>query len=254
MLGAERLVYGLHRRNALHGAPRRDAGAIRRPATSCAITPRPSTCTGSTRRPRHASAPDRRMPTSGRIRAGSPIAAPASWRPRTRWRRFASAPRMAIAPSNATSSCRADGVPFLLHDDDAAAHDQRPRRRRRTQLERAVAARRRRLAQPRLRRRADASARSDRRAFACATHFALDLEIKPTPGQRRARPAGSSPSRRATLWRRRRAAAAELVHSRSALEAARARAPELPRAPAARHPAAGLARRSAGARLRRRSS
>ena len=80
------------------------------------------TCTGSTPRPRRASAPDRRGATRamtrrpGPTRAGSRTAAPASSRPRTRSPPFASARRTAIARSSATSSSSADGVPFLLHD------------------------------------------------------------------------------------------------------------------------------------------
>ena len=60
MLGAERLVYGLRRRHAVHGAPRRDAAAAegRRHRHVAAVARR--TCTGSTPRPRRASAPERR--------------------------------------------------------------------------------------------------------------------------------------------------------------------------------------------------
>ena len=63
----------------------------------------------------------------------------------------------------------ADGVPFLLHDATLERTTTGARHGRRARLERAVAPRRRRLAQPRLRRRADAEPGGDRRATACAT-------------------------------------------------------------------------------------
>ena len=64
------------------------------------------------------------MTDLGPIRAGSRTAAPASWRPRTRWRRSASARATAIACSNATSSWRRRrALPAARRD--AGAHHRR---------------------------------------------------------------------------------------------------------------------------------
>jgi hypothetical protein len=97
MLGAERLVYGrlgdtmftLRIDGTLH-APK--------PGDTVHCWAPPRTCTGST--PPRASGS--KHVTAWPCPCGLPTAAPASWRPRTRWRPFAWAPRTATAPSNAT--------------------------------------------------------------------------------------------------------------------------------------------------------
>ena len=105
LLGAERLIYGRLGGRAGHraqrGEPRPVAGRPTRPSTSRRAR---TGCTGSTAASRQAHSVTASSP--GLTRAGSPTAAPASWRPRTRWRRSAWARATATACSNATPSCR----------------------------------------------------------------------------------------------------------------------------------------------------
>ena len=54
--------------------------------------------------------------TAGRIRCGSRTAAPASWRPRTRWPRSALGASHGYRAFECDVKLSADGVPFLLHD------------------------------------------------------------------------------------------------------------------------------------------
>jgi hypothetical protein len=116
----------------------------------------------------------------GPIRAGSRTAAPASWRPRTRWPPSAWVRRTATAPSSATSSSAPTACPSCCTTrrwsaPPTAGHGRRPA------LGRAVAAGRRQLARPRLRRRAAAQLAAIAR-FVQRNGFALNIEIKPTPG------------------------------------------------------------------------
>ena len=178
MLGAERLVHGRIGDAAVHGAPGLHAGAAAASATPCRCTRRATICIGST--PRRSAACDRWR--RGRFRCGSRTAAPASWRRRTRWPRFVSAPRTATRAFECDVKLSADGVPFLLHDDTLE----------RTTNGQGVAGERSWAELSRLdagswhssgiRRRADrrASKRSPRSAP--RNGHALDIEIKPSPG------------------------------------------------------------------------
>jgi glycerophosphoryl diester phosphodiesterase len=75
----------------------------------------------------------------------------------------------------------ADGVPFLLHDATLERTTPAQRRGRRAALGRAVAAGRRRLAFACFCRRTAAQLAAIA-AFVLANGFALNIEIKPTPG------------------------------------------------------------------------
>ena len=97
MLGAERLVHG--RVGSLAFTLRIDATLPAPPIRSTVVL---------AIRPEHLHWFDAQTQArvtaggAGRIRGGWPTAAPASWRPRTRWRHSASVRRSATAPSNAT--------------------------------------------------------------------------------------------------------------------------------------------------------
>ena len=122
----------------------------------------------------------------------------------------------------------ADGVPFLLHDDTLERTTQRPRPRRRRNLGRAVA------------RWTPAAGTAPRFAgeplpsfeaiarYCLRNGFALNLEIKPTPGVEQP-PAARSARRARGCGRRGHAAAVQFVPP-EALAGARDTAPEMPRA------------------------
>ena len=130
--------------------------------------------------------------------AGSRTAAPASWRPRTRWRRSALGAAHGYRAFECDVKLSADGVPFLLHDATLE----------RTTTGRGIAgdatwAELSRLDaggwhSPRLRRRAAADAGRASPRYCMRNGFALNIEIKPTPGVERGhRPAWSAPAARA---------------------------------------------------------
>ena len=257
MLGAERLVYGSlgeslftarHRRAPL---PHPKIGDIVRIARR-----RRSTCTGSTRRRRRASAPERAMRSDGALALSALDRAPR--------RRQAGArehagrvsrrrePRLSRLRMRRQAQRRRRALPAARRD--AAAHDQRPRPRRRRwpgpscRGSTPAAG----TAAPSPASRCRASRRS--RAFCLRNGYALEHRdqadaraASAETGARRRR------ARRRRLWRgAAAAAAAQLVPARRARRRARDAAPELPRALLLDTPARRLARRGAGARLRRR--
>jgi ABC-type sulfate/molybdate transport systems ATPase subunit/glycerophosphoryl diester phosphodiesterase len=209
----------------------------RRSATSSTSRPRPTTCTGSTPRPRRASAPELAAPAGARIRfVNEP------W-PYPRW--FAHRGAGKLAPENTLAAFRvgashgyrafecdvklsADGVPFLLHDATL---------QRTTSGHGAAAA----LTWNELS-RLDAGAWHGRTfageplpslagiaRFCLRNGFALDIEIKPSPGNER-ETGRVVAAMAATLWAA--APSPPLLSSfePAALEGARETAPRLPRA------------------------
>ena len=123
----------------------------------------------------------------------------------------------------------ADGVPFLLHDATLQRTTSGHGAAGGADLERAVAARRRQLARPRLRRRAAAELRRGG-ALLPRNGFALNVEIKPSPGAERetGRVVADGGRARSGPARRRRRCSARSSPTRS--HAAREAAPALPRA------------------------
>ena len=240
MLGAERLVYGLLGETLF--TARLDATMpTRRSATSSPCMLRPRACTGSTPRPRRASTAESAA-TAPRGQRHNPARTTAPW-PYPRWIAHRGAGK--LAPENTLAAFRvgaahgyrafecdvklsADGVPFLLHDATL----------QRTTSGRGAAAA---LAWAELS-RLDAGGWHGRTfagepppsfaaiaAFCLRNDFALNVEIKPSPGHERETGRVVAASA-ALLW----AAAARppLLSSfqPSALEGAREAAPRLPRA------------------------
>ena len=204
-------------------APVGEAVALAAAARSCLPVRRRERCAGAPSEPPA-------MPGSpGRIHATSRIAAPASWRPRTRWPRCASATRTATGWSNSTSSSRPTTCRFCCTT---------------TTLDRTTSGRGRADAltwrelarldaggwhSREVRRRAAAHARGDRALGASPTTSRATSRSSPRRGAS-AKPA--LPSR----WTRARCGGTRDVppllssFSEDALEAAREAAPELPRA------------------------
>ena len=153
MLGAERLVYGRLGDATVHAAHRGHAGTAEAGRRPCRLHVGREHLHWFDARDGSAAYD---MTALALPAAGSPTAAPASWRRRTRWRRSALGAAHGYRAFECDVKLSADGVPFLLHDATLERTTRRPRRGRRAALGRAVAAGRRRLAQPRLCRRAAA--------------------------------------------------------------------------------------------------
>ena len=187
----------------------------------------------------------------GPIRAGSRTAAPASWRPRTRWPPSALGAQHGYRMFECDVKLTADGVPFLLHDATLRAHHQRPRPSPATcpgaswRGSMPAAG----TAAPTPASRWPRSRRGARSAWRTATRSTSRSSRRPGREAETGRVVAEQAAR---LWRRRRAAAApQLVPAGRARRARRPRRRTAAR-PAARQPARRLARRSPGARLRRR--
>ena len=252
MLGAERLVYGTLGDVAVHRPARRDRGASegRRHRQHRRRAPTHLHWFDAATRQRRR---ERRQPSCA-LALSALGRAPRRRQAGAREHARRVSPRRratAIAPSNATSSSSADGVPFLLHDATLQrttnghgragdlAWSELSRLDAGTWHSRAYAG--------------EPPATLDGVAAFClaqrlrAQH--RDQADARARGRDRAggRRAGGAPLAPAPRCRR-----CSARSSRPRSPRAQAAAPDLPRAPAARQPARRLARRSAGARLRRR--
>ena len=235
MLGAERLVYCRLGETLFTRAHRRHAARRRAPATACRWACAAERLhwfdAGTGQRDAHERA------TLALPAAGSPTAAPASWRRRTRWPPSASARTTATGPSNATSSSAPTAclscctTPRWSAPPPASGMAGERTWAELSQLDAGSWHSRLYAGEPLPSLKAVA-------AFVQRNGFALDLEIKPTPGLE-AHTGAVVAGEVARLWHGQpHGAAAQLLPARGAARRARLRARTAARA-AARH----LARR-----------